>query len=33
MREDDFVLIDANRKMVDVLGYRREEALGVDVRI
>ncbi len=31
-REDDFVLIDANQKLFDVLGYRREEALGTDVR-
>ncbi|HEY5918066.1 MAG TPA: PAS domain S-box protein, partial [Chryseolinea sp.] len=32
MREDDFVLVDANQKLFDVLGYRRDEALGSDVR-
>ena len=32
MREDDFVLVDANQKLFEVVGYRREEALGVDVR-
>src|SRR5688572_16744480 len=32
MREDDFVLVDANQKLFDVLGYRRDEALGTDVR-
>ena len=33
MREDDFVLVDANQKLFDVLGYRRDEALGSDVRV
>ena len=33
IREDDLVLVDANQKLFDVLGYRRDEALGSDVRM
>ncbi|HEX6889469.1 MAG TPA: PAS domain S-box protein [Chryseolinea sp.] len=33
MREDDYVLVDANQKVFDVLGYRREEVLGADTRM
>jgi PAS domain S-box-containing protein len=32
IREDDLVLIDANQKLFEVLGYQRHEVLGSDVR-
>ncbi|MBA4058354.1 MAG: hypothetical protein C0490_26790, partial [Marivirga sp.] len=32
IREDNLMVIDANQKLFDVLGYRREEVLGISAR-